>query len=408
MSDRSTKRETGFSLLEMTIAMALATIVLGAAVQIYIQGVQATWTVSQRAELQQDFRAASNILLKDLSLAGAGLGNGVAIALPSTATPVMGCVQTTGTCYINGSSVTYPTQPPFTSGGAAYLYGLMPGYNQGPTLLTAQGATDVVTAAYTDNTFYLDCYTASITSTTSVTFTLPTPVAPATGSANCTAPGGNAGVQAANDSAVGLTAGDLIWFTFGTNNVVAEVTAVTGSTAAGTVPAAGTAYTVTFAANDALKMNQASTVTNSLASKYVAPSNSVTGFAQRLLVISYYIDNSPTPPRLMQQVSGHTPVPVAENVVYLKFTYDLFNDTTNTPAIGCENPGSSTDVCTAGSSSGLLPNQITKINIQNMAMDSTMQGPQRGTGGTGSGYQRLDLQTSVSARNLTYVNNWSN
>jgi prepilin-type N-terminal cleavage/methylation domain-containing protein len=61
MSDRSTKRESGFSLLEMTVSMALGTIVLGAAVQIYIQGVSATWTVSQRAEMQQDFRAASNI-----------------------------------------------------------------------------------------------------------------------------------------------------------------------------------------------------------------------------------------------------------------------------------------------------------------------------------------------------------
>ncbi len=70
MSDRSTKRESGFSLLEMTIAMALGTLVLGAAVQIYIQGVQAAWTTTQRAELQQDFRAASNILTTDLSRTG--------------------------------------------------------------------------------------------------------------------------------------------------------------------------------------------------------------------------------------------------------------------------------------------------------------------------------------------------
>jgi len=58
MSDRSTKRESGFSLLEMTVAMALGTLVLGAAVQLYSQGVAATWTVTQRAEMQQDFRAA--------------------------------------------------------------------------------------------------------------------------------------------------------------------------------------------------------------------------------------------------------------------------------------------------------------------------------------------------------------
>src|ERR1700687_5815763 len=99
MSDRSTKRESGFSLLEMVIAMALGTLVLGVAVQLYSQGVAATWTVSQRAEMQQDFRAASNILTKDLSLAGAGLPNAAAIALPTAVTPVYGCDQS-ATCYL--------------------------------------------------------------------------------------------------------------------------------------------------------------------------------------------------------------------------------------------------------------------------------------------------------------------
>jgi len=93
MSKHSTKRQVGFSLVEMMIAMALGTIVLGAAVKIYLQGVGATWTVSQRAELQQDFRAASNMLTKDLSLAGAGLNPGTAIALPSGSTPQYGCDQ---------------------------------------------------------------------------------------------------------------------------------------------------------------------------------------------------------------------------------------------------------------------------------------------------------------------------
>jgi prepilin-type N-terminal cleavage/methylation domain-containing protein len=382
MSGRSAKRESGFSLLEMIIAMALGTLVLGAAVQIYIQGVQATWTTTQRAELQQDFRAASNMLTTDLSLAGAGLNPGAAIALPSTTSPVYGCAQTTSNpCYINGTSVAYPAES-----GTAYLYGLMTGYNDGPTLLTAQGPTDVTTVVYTDTNFYLDCYTATITSATQVTFALPGAT-----SSNCTSPTGNAGAQSVSDSAVGLVAGDLVLFTFGTTNVVAEVT---------TAASGGIA---TFASGDALNMNQAAAVSNSLASEY----NShvpVTGFATRILVISYYINNSSTPSRLMRQVSGHTPVPVAENVVYLKFTYDLFNDTTDLPAIACSNPGAATDGC-SGASTGLLPNQITKINVQNMAIDSTLQGSQFGPG---NGFQRMDLQTSVCARNLTYVNNYPN
>jgi len=384
MRDRLTKRERGFSLLEMTVALALGGIVLAGAVQIYIQGVQATWATDQRAELQQDFRAASNVLTKDLSLAGAGLGNTAAIALPSNVTPVYGCDQS-GTCYIKGASVKYPLQ-----GATAYLYGLLPGYNDGPTLTGSSGPTDVTTVVYTDSNFYLDCYTAAITSTTTVTFTLPGSTSP-----NCTAPGGNAGAQAVNNSASGLTAGDLVLFTFGLNTVVAEVT---------TAPT-GTGLT-TFASTDVLKMNQAAAVANSLASMYVAPSGSVTGYATRLFVITYYIDNSTSTTRLMQQVSGHTPVPVAENVVFMKFTYDLFNDATDSPAIACSNPGGSPDGClVSGASAGLLPNQITKINIQNMAMDSTLMGSQFGLG---NGYQRMDLQTSVCARNLTYVNNYPN
>jgi prepilin-type N-terminal cleavage/methylation domain-containing protein len=377
MSDRRKKREGGFSLLEMVVAMALGTIVLGAAVSIYIQGVNATWTVSQRAELQQDFRAASNLLTNDLSLAGAGLGQGASIQLPTSATlPLYGCAQTTGTCYINsGAGETYPVQ-----GTTPYLYGLLPGYQEGPTVNTM--ATDIVTVVYTDPTFALDCYTASVTNSTTVTFTLP-------GTLSCTLPTNISTPQAVNDAGVGLTAGDLVWFTFGTSNVVAEVT--TAATSGGVV---------VFASGDTLKMNQASSAARSLASK----TTGTTGTAERILVITYYLDSSVTPTRLMRQVSGHTPMPVAENVVYLNFTYDLFNTTTTTAAVGCPNPGAITPACANGSSSGLFPNQITKINIMHMDMDSSVNG----SGFAQKGYSRMDLQTSVSARNLTYVNNYSN
>lgn len=377
MSDRRKKREGGFSLLEMVVAMALGTIVLGAAVSIYIQGVNATWTVSQRAELQQDFRAASNLLTNDLSLAGAGLGQGASIQLPTSATlPLYGCAQTTGTCYINsGAGETYPVQ-----GTTPYLYGLLPGYQEGPTVNTM--ATDIVTVVYADPTFALDCYTASVTNSTTVTFTLP-------GTLSCTLPTNISTPQAVNDAGVGLTAGDLVWFTFGTSNVVAEVT--TAATSGGVV---------VFASGDKLNMNQASSAARSLASK----TTGTTGTAERILVITYYLDSSVTPTRLMRQVSGHTPMPVAENVVYLNFTYDLFNTTTTTAAVGCPNPGAITPACANGSSSGLFPNQITKINIMHMDMDSSVNG----SGFAQKGYSRMDLQTSVSARNLTYVNNYSN
>ncbi|HEY6304569.1 MAG TPA: prepilin-type N-terminal cleavage/methylation domain-containing protein [Terriglobales bacterium] len=396
MSDRSTKREGGFSLMEMMIAIALGTAVLGAAVQIYIQGVSATWTVTQRAEMQQDFRAASNILTKDLSLAGAGLGNGVSIALPSGTTPVYGCDQT-ATCYINGTSVKYPV-----NSGTPYLYGLLPGYNVGPTLVTAQGPTDAVTVVYTDNSFYLNCYTATATAVGVITFgpattPLTAGLPPAFPSAGCL-PTGVTTAQAVNDPVVGLVPGDLVMMTLNGATVIGEVTA--GTIATGT-NAVGTTYAVPFANGDVLHMNQ-TTGTNYFNTE---PKNATGTSPMRVQVITYYLDSSVSPARLMRQISGHTPMPVAENVVYMKFSYDLFNSTSDLPAVNCSNPGAATDGCnTAGASAGLTPVNITKINILNMAIDSS----QVGFSNSQASYQRLDLQTSVAARNLTYTNNYPN
>jgi prepilin-type N-terminal cleavage/methylation domain-containing protein len=394
MSHRSTRRESGFSLLEMTVAMALGTLVLGAAVQLYSQGVSATWTVSQRAEMQQDFRASSNMLLKDLSLAGAGLPNGAAIVLPSGTTPVYGCDQSS--CHLgaaNSTGAAYPLQ-----GTTPYLYGLLTGYNGGPTVSTPPGQTDVVTVVYTDTDFYLNCYAPTVTARGVVTFapvvTTPATPWPAPGCLPSTV----SAPQALNDSVVGLTPGDLVLMTFNSSTIVAEVTGAVTSPTTNT-------FVVPFANSDPLHMNQ--TPTGATAGLNTIPLNATAAATAapcgrtgpcRILVITYYIDNTVNPPRLMRQVSGHNPMPVADSTVYMKFSYDLYNDATSTPAVSCQNPGASGDVCVSGSSSGLLPNQITKINILHLATDSALHGTQ--------GYQGLDLETSVSARNLTYSNNY--
>ena len=392
--DRPTKHESGFSLLEMTIATALGTLVLGAALQLYSQGVAATWTVSQRAEMQQDFRAASNVLTRDMSLAGAGLPNAAAIALPTAVTPVYGCDQSS--CYLglaNNTGATYPKQ-----GTTPYLYGLIPGYNGGPTVSSPPGQTDVITVVYTDTAFYLNCYAPTITAKGVVTFAPPvtvpaTPWPPPGCLPSNVTPQNGVAPQNLNDAVIGLTPGDLVLMTFNNSTIVAEVTGAVTTSSANT-------FVVPFSNTDALHMNQtgsgATAGLNSVALNAVGAATAApcgrTGPC-RIFVITYYIDNTVSPPRLMRQVSGHTPMPVAENVVYLHFSYDLFNDSTNTPYVG---------VADGGASEGLRPNQITKINIVNMDIDSSQYGAQYGQ----NGYQRLDLHTSVSARNLTYVNNY--
>jgi prepilin-type N-terminal cleavage/methylation domain-containing protein len=397
MRNRLTTRESGFSLVEMMVSVALGAIILSAAVQMYTKSLSATWMVSQRAEMQEDFRAASNMLTKDLSLAGAGLGNGAAIALPSGTTPRYGCDQSS-TCYINSVAGTYPL-----NSGVPYMYGLITGYNKGPTLNATQGPTDVVTVIYTDSNFLLNCYIPQVTAKGVVTFSQP--VSPSTWASEGCLPNPNVSApQAVNDAAAGLTAGDVVMMTLNSKTIVAEVTGAISTSGSGT----SMTWSVPFADNDPLKLNQTGSGTglNSVPLNASGTSSAAPCGSQgpcRLLIITYYVDNTGATPRLMRQISGHTPMPVVENIAWMKFTYDLYNDSTLSYCVTQPNPGSgdASDTC----SNGLFPNQITKINIQNMALNSTQMGAQFGLG---YGYQRMDLQTSVCARNLTYNNNYPN
>ena len=373
------RRSQGFTLLEMMIAMALGAVVMAAAVEMFSKSVRATFVVSQRAEMQQDFRAAATMLTKDASMAGSGMGNNVQIALPSGTgvIPVYGCDQTPK-CYINGTAVAYPTQ---LVGGVnvPYLYGLMPGWKFGPTLNAAAGPTDALTVVNADTVFLLSCYDVSVTSATLVRFTLPAPLHP-----TCVLPPSLVAPQPVDDPAVGLTPGDLVQFqvTIGVGvgatsaTILGEVTNVT--------KISPTQWDVAFAAGDPLKMNQPTAAAGS-----IFQIKGGTGSANRINVVSYYIDNSIVPSRLMRQTSGHTPIPLAENVVFLQFSYDLYDS--NVGAV-------LTDQSDGGASQNLTPNQITKINIKHMALNSTLHGT--------PGYQGLDLQTSVSARDLTFKNDY--
>jgi prepilin-type N-terminal cleavage/methylation domain-containing protein len=379
--------EFGFSLIELMIALTVGLVVIGAAVQLFSRSVNAEWVVSQKSEMQQDMRAASNMLTQDISLAGAGLGN-AAIALPSgTGTlPVYGCDQTFTCNYINGAAISFPVPSGST---VPYLYGVIPGPGLGPILNTTEGPSDIISLVYTDSVLALNCYTVpnptpappgpGLTATTAV-FTLPNPL-PST----CTLPTGLTQPQSLVDPVVGLTPGDLIWFTNtvggSTGMAVAEVTSVANN--------GGGKFTVTFAAGDPMRMNQTTATAGNLA-KIDTGTNTV---GTRIYVITYFINVLADPlgtgtgtPRLMRMVNGHTPVPVAENVAYTKFSYNLYNGTVvNTYADG-------------GLSEGLTPNMASSINLLHLTIRSQLA--------SAAGYQGLDLQTAISARNLTFTNRY--
>jgi len=122
---RMSKSQRGFTLLELLVASSIGLIVILCMTSLFKTGMDATFTVTQRAETQQNMRAAIQLMSKDISLAGAGLpSSGLQLVTGGTLSKY-GCNQT-GTCYIPGG-----TYPKSGAGVNNYMYGILPGFNAG-------------------------------------------------------------------------------------------------------------------------------------------------------------------------------------------------------------------------------------------------------------------------------------
>src|ERR1700680_2180170 len=196
MKTRIAKSQNGFSLLELMIASLIGVILMAAKSSLFRLGMNATFTVTQRAETQQNMRAAIELMTKDISMAGAGLpSGGLQMANNGGATKVA-CNQA-GTCYVPGD--VYPNSG---SGSQNYMYGILPGFNNGvqngTIIASAPGATnDSITSIYCDYNFPLTNFT--FTFPVSSTQAAVTPVNVAVQPNNILAPGG-------------LNVGDLLLF----------------------------------------------------------------------------------------------------------------------------------------------------------------------------------------------------
>lgn len=380
--------DRGYSLVELLIALTLGLLVLGTAVQLFSRAMDATWIVSQRAELQQDARAASNLLTKDLSLAGAGIPTGGVGLVSGGAVlrPRFGC-DYTGKCYLgplNANGVPYPQQV-VSAKTLNYSFGVIPGWKSGITINAGAGATDTVTIIYADTAFLLADYhvMANDSNGNSITFTLP-------------APAPNPLDQAVNNPGVGLQQGDLVLFTTTAGGAaIAEVTAPLG---AGAGP-----YTVAFATGSSLLFNQnggtSGNIQNAiLGGAALAPgnvgkdlTNTMGAIASRIWVITYYLDNTNcTPQCLMRQVNARLPVPVAENVADLRLTYDTYDDNGN--LLNATGDGGMSAV------PAISPGMIRRINLAHLTFRSQLPGQR--------GYQSMDMQTSISARNMSFIDRY--
>ncbi len=323
---QTANRKRGFTLVELLLAIGLGLIVMAALTSLFKSGMDATFVVTQRAELQQNMRAAIELLSKDISMAGSGLPSG-GIQLPSGAGSVVsryGCDQA-GTCHV----------PTFQYPNGNYMFGIVPGFNNGVEAGAAIPATpgqinDSITVVYADYNFPLNQY--------DVTF----PAGPVTGATvNIAANPAFVPAPPLVTAAGGLQVGDLVWLSNSAGNAVGEVTGFT-------------AASIAFANLDPLRFNQSGAAANNIA----ALAAGGTMVAYRLFAVTYYltVPVNGQLPRLMRQVNGLTPVPVADNIVNLQFAFDVYNSTNNAL------DANQADPIGAGDS----PNLIQKVNISVM------------------------------------------
>jgi prepilin-type N-terminal cleavage/methylation domain-containing protein len=373
------KSQRGFTLLEFMVASAVGLIVIMAMTQLFRMGMNATFTVTQRAETQQNLRAAIELMTKDISLAGSGLPSGGLQLATAGGNSKVACNQA-GTCYVPAD--TYPT--------GNYMYGILPGFGNGVqsaasiTAAPAPAVNDSITSIYCDYNFSLSNFKFTFPTTTSATVAV---VNAAVTPNNILAPGG-------------LNVGDLLLFlvsTPGNGKTAQGTSAAQTASAVAEITGLPNNLTINFAGGDALNFNQAATAANSLANAIfnlgsgLGAGNQVT--ACRLNAVTYFLQVPPAvgtiqTPRLMRQVNGLNAVPVADNIINMQFSYDVINSVAGTMSANQSNPVGA----------GLSPALIQKVNMWVMGQSLTSGGNKN---------QSMYLASSVAARNLSFCNSYS-
>src|ERR1700683_471231 len=312
------KRETGFSLIELLVAMTIMIAVVAAATTAIIQAQHVSEAVALEANVQENLRAGMHFLVRDLTQAGEGIP-AAGISIPNTAggvsnivrpgTPVAGIFQNAGL-----PPNTYTTLPP-----------VIPGNTLGSVVTTVNPATGAVLAGG----FNTDIVTILYADTPLVS-TAGGPAAPLLTAAPVTSAAAPvcAGVITATGSSVTLapacftlpggptpiTTGNLIMFHNINGTALEYVTSVAGQV-------------ISFAPGDPGGLNATGLPNGTVANLAVAVTPTT---ISRVWMVTYYLDvvTNPQKPQLVRQVNypnypaaapANPPQPVAEVIENLQF-----------------------------------------------------------------------------------------
>jgi type II secretory pathway pseudopilin PulG len=375
------KKQSGFTLVEFTVAMAVTIVALAATMLAFRDATRGNQNVTFRQDMSDNLRAGLNLIQQDLLQTGTGIPTG-GITIPSNAG--------TGACPGGISNINRPA----LTGSATFppcnltLPPIEPGNSMGPCITSPDATcsvnTDEITILYADNT------------STSSTYVVGMDAQPIN-STSCTggsiAPNGSSVTFDSSASCFPLTnlaasgasinAGDLIMFSNTNGNAIQVVTSVSGQT-------------LNFAAGDAFNFNQSGASTGTLPSlrNYSVDASGNKVFlntyppttATRIWMITYYLDNATDPAhvRLIRRVNFNTGQVVGETLENLQFTYN-YNDGVTSNQVGVP--------------TGFSESQIRSVSIF-LGARSTNKYSQNNK------FIRNNFQTQVTLRSMAYVNKY--
>jgi type II secretory pathway pseudopilin PulG len=361
---RPLSRSDGFTLPELLISTTITLLALGGAATTFKNAVSVNQAGTQMADANQNLRAGTNLLVRDLLQAARGIPTG-GIPLPSGAgsQPINRPCPPTIVCTFD--NVISTTLPALTSGA-----------NLGPIIDNEN--TDIITMIMTDTLLPVLTFNNNVANQTTL-------------AANGTSLtiGTASGAWLAGNVPQGIpavAAGDLMWFANANASALQTVTSVDATHA----------YFANTTA-DWFNFNQPAAAQGSITQLLGPPIPQ--GTVIRILMYTYYVDATTTPgtPRLTKVWNSGVlpsvppPLALAGVVEDMNISYDLVDGVTNPINI----PNLPVTIA------GVLysPNQVRKVNVHVGVRSDELSG-------TTNDYIRNHLSTVVSIRSLAFVNRY--
>jgi hypothetical protein len=389
-------REDGFTLSEMLVSTAVLLLVTGTTLTTMKNAVMINDAAGQLGDSSQNIRAGTNLLIRDLMMAGRIFG-AEGVAMPNGAgvkafyrpgpLPAPGWPTTTSGLTFN-LVTTDIDDTGNTEVNTMNLPSITTGYQLGPMILgtTAAAATDVVTIMTVDEF-------------------VPTAYAPPQGvtatDATIATDGSNILMAATAAWMIGDTVnntkaiqvGDLILFKNQNGNALKYVTRMDTTHIYFDNTSADP-----FGFNQAAASPNYPMLTLKGQTSFTNTPWSIYTSIFRAMMITYYVDNTTTPgmPRLTRQINNYAPTALAGVVEDLDLTYDLVDGVTN-PAAVPSLPWTNNAVSPPVSYNS---NQIRKVNLHVGVRSDQVSKPTQS-------YVRIHMNTSVDARSLATVDRYT-